>query len=892
MAQPGDVNPETTGEFSVQRVSWVMNIQVVVAITLILICFGAWNTWQTRDALMQRLNDQAHNTLTRLDQSLRSPLWSFDDETVMQVLRAEMQSAAISGIIVRDSNGSAVSYGVGRAAEGSVETATTEPAEYSFRLTRVITFESAAKESASLELYVNDTDVERLLSESLWRQILQVVGLVLALALLISFLLRGSVIRPMQRIHEAKERAQQETLENMQRLEKLKDQFLANTSHELRTPLNGMMGLAEGLLADKYLLLSQQHRESLRMIVSSGRRLANLVNDILDFSKMRHEELQLRVQSLDLRSYSDLVVNVLKPLADNKGIGLHNRIGEKIAAVMADEMRLQQVLHNLLGNAIKFTDKGSVTLAADLRDGMVHVSITDTGIGISKESIGQIFESFNQGDGGISRTYGGTGLGLSITRQIVELQGGTITVQSTPGQGSVFTFTLPISTSGERKTAELGAIASGVSDDLPLMIGDTSASPLAVVGDSPFAGSRILVVDDEPVNRQVLRTQLSSEGYVVTECPGGVEALELCEKGLDVDIILLDVMMPKVNGYDVCKRVRSQFSRQQLPIVFLTARTQAEDIVSGLACGANDYLAKPFSRDELVERVRIHLQIVKARQELEQQNDQLVDAQKKMLSQEKMATLGLLSAGLAHEINNPNNFVKTSAENLKYDLGKFENYLGELMSDDADPEIRDEFAKRFSGFSHHLDLVREGCVRIADIVQSMRNSSRKDAELSDNVDIIAHLEKTLTLVKTTYKNTARFDLEIDARPLLRCSSGQMNQVFLNLLVNACHAIESRQEATGVRDQGVVKVLTRAAEGVLAIGIKDNGCGMTDAVKQKLFEPFFTTKGAVKGTGLGMSISREIVEATGGKIEVISEEGVGTEIWIRLPLPDVGMQRTA
>jgi two-component system NtrC family sensor kinase len=424
------------------------------------------------------------------------------------------------------------------------------------------------------------------------------------------------------------------------------------------------------------------------------------------------------------------------------------------------------------------------------------------------------------------------------------------------------------------------------------MVGDAGSSTLTVVGDSPFAGSRVLVVDDEPVNRQVLRTQLASEGYIVTECPGGVEALELCEKGLDVDIILLDVMMPKVNGYDVCKRVRSQFSRQQMPIVFLTARTQAEDIVSGLACGANDYLAKPFSRDELVERVRIHLQIVKARQELEQQNDQLVDAQKKMLSQEKMATLGLLSAGLAHEINNPNNFVKTSAENLKYDLGKFETYLAELMSDDVEQELKDEFARRFSGFSHHLDLVREGCVRIADIVQSMRNSSRKDAEFTDNVDIVSHLEKTLTLVKTTYKNTVRFELEAEVRPLVRCSGGQMNQVFLNLLVNACHAIESRQEATGTRDPGVVKVITRSVEGMLAVGIKDNGCGMSEAVKQKLFEPFFTTKGAVKGTGLGMSISREIVDAAGGKIEVLSEEGVGTEIWIRIPLPDVGMQRTA
>lgn len=427
--------------------------------------------------------------------------------------------------------------------------------------------------------------------------------------------------------------------EELQELDRLKDEFLANTSHELRTPLNGIIGIAESLVDGATGSLPDATRANLSMISASGRRLSTLINDILDFSKLRHHGLVLHQAPIGLREVVEVVLILSKPLVGIKTVQLINDIPADLPPAWADEDRLQQILHNLIGNAIKFTEQGQIVVSAQVAiatDQELKVSISDTGIGIPAHKLDRIFEAFEQGDGSTARLYGGTGLGLAITKQLVELHGGILTVESTMGQGSTFTFTLPIAAGATAKNqsssmlnrpdAEFAqdklAIARLILDPNSLIGGSsrTDAAPIAPAQLKPSTSQdkrstnqtlTVLIVDDEPVNLQVLVNYLSLEEYQIAQASSGAEALDLMAQGLQPDLILLDVMMPGMTGYEVCQRIRQQYPTHELPIVMLTAKNQVASLVQGLEAGANDYLAKPVSRDELLARIRVHLELSK-----------------------------------------------------------------------------------------------------------------------------------------------------------------------------------------------------------------------------------------------------------------------------------------
>ena len=389
----------------------------------------------------------------------------------------------------------------------------------------------------------------------------------------------------------------------LSQLDRLKDEFLANTSHELRTPLNGIIGLAESLADGATGPLLEQTRLNLSMIVSSGKRLTSLVNDILDFSKLKHAELELQIKPVDIRQITEVVLALSKPLVAEKSLVLKNEIGEGISPVAGDENRLQQIMHNLVGNAIKFTSQGTVTVSAMEQDGMVAVTVSDTGLGIPADKFDDIFKSFEQIDASIVRTYGGTGLGLSITKQLVELHGGAIWVESEAGQGSHFTFTIPISHEELKPTPDISQQVAKVQAEVE----PPSIEPiLTPVIREDFT---ILVVDDEPVNRQVLVNHLSLQNYAVIQATNGLEALQVIREGPRPDLVLLDIMMPQMSGYEACQELRQIYPANELPVVILTAKNQVTDLVQGFQTGANDYLAKPFSKNELLARVRTHLSL-------------------------------------------------------------------------------------------------------------------------------------------------------------------------------------------------------------------------------------------------------------------------------------------
>ncbi|MEO6861975.1 MAG: response regulator [Microcoleus sp.] len=410
--------------------------------------------------------------------------------------------------------------------------------------------------------------------------------------------------------------------EDLKDLDKLKNEFLANTSHELRTPLNGIIGIAESLIDGATGELPQKTQANLTLIVSSGRRLSNLVNDILDFSKLRHKNLELQLKPVDLRAVTNVILTMSKPLAAPKKLQLINSIPAEFPAVLADEDRLQQILHNLVGNAIKFTLSGTVTVSAKvvaepqlsavnfpkvlITNSLLAVTISDTGIGIAEGQFERIFESFEQAEGGSTREYGGTGLGLAVTKKLVELHGGKILVESQLGEGSQFTFTLPISTvetepqpSAEFHETQIYELA------IPIVVANL---PLTINHEKQF---KLLIVDDEPINRQVLINNLSMYNYAITEASNGQEALAVMEGGFIPDLILLDLMMPHMNGYEVCQKIREQFPAYELPIVMLTAKNQVADIVEGFESGANDYLSKPIQKQEMLSRIRTHISLAK-----------------------------------------------------------------------------------------------------------------------------------------------------------------------------------------------------------------------------------------------------------------------------------------
>ncbi|MCB1193478.1 MAG: response regulator [Leptospiraceae bacterium] len=393
--------------------------------------------------------------------------------------------------------------------------------------------------------------------------------------------------------------------EALTKLDKLKDDFLANTSHELKTPLNGIIGLSESLLDGAAGKLPERVSYNLSLIIASGKRLANLVNDILDFAKMKSDEIKVAKKPVDIYSIVNLVLTLSHALLNNKKIELKNSIPIDFPSSLGDENRIQQILYNLIGNAIKFTEQGKVEITGHLNGEFMHISVSDTGIGIPEDKFESIFQSFEQVDSSSDRMYGGTGLGLTVTKKLVELHGGTISLESELGKGSIFTFTLPISE--EKANKEEVEIIRKIEDGPNTPEEKENTIPVEINNNY-----KIMIVDDEPINLQVLSNHLSLQKYSVLQASNGMEALEILDKSPTIpDLILLDVMMPKMTGFEVCTKIREKYNANILPIVLLTAKNQTNDLVQGFIHGANDYLTKPFSKDELLTRIKNHLNLSK-----------------------------------------------------------------------------------------------------------------------------------------------------------------------------------------------------------------------------------------------------------------------------------------
>lgn len=383
----------------------------------------------------------------------------------------------------------------------------------------------------------------------------------------------------------------------LEKVDKLKDDFLANTTHELKTPLHGIIGISQSLLEGGG-STDKKQAENLNLIMTSAWRLANMVDDILDFSKMKYQDVQLNTKPVDVYRQTEMVVALLRPLIRIKQLVIINNINPNTPMISADEDKVRQILQNIIGNAIKFTDSGEIVISASVKGMELEISVFDTGIGIPSERFEDIFKPFEQVVPAEGVIFGGTGLGLSITKKLVELHGGSIRVQSEVGKGSIFTFTLPLSNTLKEKIETIETKPDAVKYELA-MREDIEATGNK---DGRTIIGTILIADDEPINLQVMIKLLEEEGYNVITVLNGQDAVEKVRNGLRPDLMILDVMMPKMSGLEVCRRLRERYSLFEMPVLLVTVGNRTEEILAGFEAGANDYLSKPFSLRELKAR--------------------------------------------------------------------------------------------------------------------------------------------------------------------------------------------------------------------------------------------------------------------------------------------------
>jgi signal transduction histidine kinase len=394
---------------------------------------------------------------------------------------------------------------------------------------------------------------------------------------------------------------------------------------------------------------------------------------------------------------------------------------------------------------------------------------------------------------------------------------------------------------------------------------------------------RVLIADDEPVSRRLLEGYLQKWGYEVTAAPNGAEAWRLFQ-GTAFAIVITDWMMPEVDGLELIRRIRAAHRPGYVHATLLTAKAEKEDLVEGMEAGADDFLTKPFDREELRVRLRAAERLVNLERDLAEQNRVLRETQAALVQSEKLASLGQLAAGVAHEINNPIAYVINNLVVIRRDtqaaLAALEARRGGDVAEATRLEAAADIEYLHENFARMCDKTLEGLQRVRDIVRNLRDFARLDEAEFKEADLNAALQSTIEIVRHQIKEKCiRVETDFAPLPPVLCHPGKINQVFLNLLVNAIQACD--------RD-GVVIARTRGDLGAVVVEVQDNGCGIKAEHRSRLFEPFFTTKPVGQGTGLGLSVSFGIVRDHGGAIEVDSEVGRGSTFRVRLPLqPEVG-----
>lgn len=666
------------------------------------------------------------------------------------------------------------------------------------------------------------------------------------------FLNRMELAAVAQRESEARQRLAetstdlQSALEKLKTLDRLKSEFFANISHELRTPLTLIVAPVDQLV---HTIDDSYAREQLRIVLRNAERLLWLINDLLDLARLDAGGLRLNLDAVNIRSIAATVRENTLPAATTKRIDLRLETDSSDRAIWADAHRLEIVLTNLVSNAVKFTPPAGRVLMriADGADG-VEVSIEDDGPGIPEKDLPRVFERFFQVGQGDRRREGGVGIGLALAKELVELHGGSISVDSRLGRGTTFKFAIPFGKGHVRPDAierrrrfvpdrvpQRRRYAKDASSGVPSApVAAPQAAPedlLHLDGQRP---ARILLVEDNEQVRGYISSLLAPLCDLTTAVDGEDAMLHL--RSDPPDLVVSDVMMPKLEGTDLCRAIKSDPALRSIPVILLTARVGSEATLDAYAHGADDFVAKPFHPQVLLARIRAQLKLRSLGLQLAQR--------------EKLSAVGTLAAGVLHEVRNPVNAILNAAR--------------VMAQGTADPATTRNL----------LDVIQDGATRIDGIAGALDAHVRPAEDGGPNrCDVHVGIDSTLRLLayrmaEVTVHRDDRADVEAAIAP------ARLNQVLLNLMENAV-AVGARTLwiQTGVSDQTVT------------ISIGDDGPGVRPEHESRVFDAFFTQRPDGSGTGLGLYLSRQIITAAGGNLTLDRRDGGGAEFTVEIPTVD-------
>lgn len=650
--------------------------------------------------------------------------------------------------------------------------------------------------------------------------------------------------------------------ERLRQVDELKSRFFANVSHELRTPLTLAISPVEALLTTPG--LPPTVTATMRSLHIDLLALRRRIEDLIDLARLDSGRLRLPDRPVAFARIVADVLDAARPFAERVGVALRAEVQPDLPVVIGDAGVLEQVVFNLLSNALKFTPAGGeVTVSLHALLGSAVLRVSDTGKGISAADQAELFTRF--GSTTSSTAARGSGLGLALVKEFVELHGGTVEVRSSEGLGTTFEVHLPLAPDGTTESGIDGGSNVGAMDfesELTLRDDDILVQP------HDDDRSLVLVVDDNPRLRKLVATTLAEE-FRVAEARDGADALARIRQSMPA-VVVADVMMPVMGGRELLATMRNDPRLRHIPVLLLTAHADADVRDEALETGASDFLSKPFSTRELLARVRNFVSLRSAQLALASTNDALAlaldqtrTAQARAVRAEKLAAIGQLASGIAHEVKNPINYMLNFARPARGKLDRAQS--GQLPADAV--------ARELASVGEALGRVVEGGERILRIVNGLQAFAR-GGQARVPVAVDAEVAAALRLTEGTAPPGVQITSNLQSEGTVLGSPVSIGAVTLNLVSNALRALSPG---------GTVRVSTTSDEESVCLVVEDDGHGIPPEYLDRIWDPFFTTRGAGEGLGLGLALVLRIVnEDMGGRIQVRSEPGEGTRFEVTIP----------
>jgi signal transduction histidine kinase len=628
--------------------------------------------------------------------------------------------------------------------------------------------------------------------------------------------------------------------QKLMELDRLKSDFFANVSHELRTPLTLILAPIEDLLSRVKAGAVVAPQETLRMVQNNGVRLLQMVNGLLDFSKVSAQKVEVKREPVNILDLTRSIFWDFRAVMQKKGIRDELAAHAPPGFVEMDRYLYERILFNLLSNAVKFTPKGGkISVSLEVKDGQLTLSVADTGIGISQADQKNLFEKFQQVEASSTRRFEGTGLGLALAREFAQLLGGTVTLRSELGEGSVFTLTClaPAAKVDDKSFFEPEYKPLAVFKEQAAVAGEKAAPAAPGREDLP----KILVAEDNPEMAAFITGLLSPFARVLTAMDGA-EALDLTRQWRP-HLVLSDVMMPGIDGIRLTQEIKTHKETSSTPVVLLTAMTNRESLLKGWEAGADDYLFKPFHPKELEARVKAMLSGLEWRVKS--------DAYRRQRD------------ALEH-------FTHIASHDLREPLRKIVNFVQIFKSAQTRLDAESE------GYLQSISKAAGRMYRLLDLLMDYSRLDRGAAVFEK--ENLAEVVQTLREDLGDEIRQAGATLTVGELPRLPVISGQMSLVFQNLIGNS---LKYRKE--GTPPQIRIEAVRKDLEWVFSVS--DNGIGFDPAQSEKIFIMFERLHGDGKypGDGMGLAIVRKIVEKHGGRIWAESRPDEGAVFYFTLPL---------